>query len=75
MNYLTQRVPLTNGMMGMAKGGFISFGIIVGALYPTFWSRYIWPLAVLSVLTLGLTTIVWFKGVRDDQPDEAHLKV
>jgi hypothetical protein len=73
MNYLTRQVPLANWMMGMAKGGFISFGIIVGALYPAFWVPFIWPLAVVCVVTLGWTTLLWCKGIRNDHHDESSL--
>jgi hypothetical protein len=73
MNYLTRQVPLANWMMGVAKGGFISFGIIVGALYPAFWMTFIWPLAVICVVTLGWTSLLWFKGIRNEQHNESSL--
>jgi hypothetical protein len=65
MNLLTRRIGWTTWEFGLAKVGFILFGIIVGALWPELWRPVIGVLAVLAVAALAWPVAVWLRGLKE----------
>jgi hypothetical protein len=58
----TRRVDWSTWEFGLAKVGFILFGIIIGATWPEVFRPLLLLLAVVGVAALVWPTYLWFRG-------------
>jgi NhaP-type Na+/H+ or K+/H+ antiporter len=64
MNLLNHRTTWTTWEFGLAKLGFILFGLVVGSRRPEAWRRYSGLLAALAALALIRPSALWIRSFR-----------
>ncbi len=52
------------GRSKILKISVVAFGIILGALFPDFWKRFLWLVVVVAVLTAVWVTAIWIRAMR-----------
>lgn len=67
MNFLTRKVLWANWHFGILKISMITFGIVLGALFPDFWKQLLWPVGAVAVVTAVWVTAIWIRAMRKSE--------
>jgi hypothetical protein len=64
MSFLTRRVPWATWQFGLLKTSMLVLGIILGAMFPEYWTPLLWPLGIVFLITAAWVTILWIRAMK-----------